>query len=570
MEVYEMKGDEKTVFDEPDISDKKQQRVRSGDTASPLFVFIFYLIVGVIIVWSSQTVQTFLVTNLIPIGIITAIVVLSVVIGYTRIGGFTVSVKRRIAFINYGAIPILLLLVVAVYILPEYHVIILRSFFLLIVCLLPATLYYLFIASSKSSLLHEYFTILSRLGLLGRQIYGTEESANESELERKVRVMSYIEKFESVYGSIPADLAGEIVDSTNPDEKDAKVPAFHKYSTEKMLGGIFTPETTIPVVLATLLIGLGWILTLPPWELVQAESQVSDLKDMALVLKPEAYTVNFAFLGAYFFSLQMLFRRYLRKDLRGNAYTAVSLRIILAIIGIWALVQALPIVTELPFVGDYIEQNPSGDANSMLVIGFVIGAFPPLVWQIIQSAFKFLTGARFFVPSLRSVMPVNELDGLTVWHEARLEEEDIENVPNMATADIVELMLHTRIPRERIIDWVDQALLYTVLGPEKADKSEKEKRGDGEDEGGQVSKSSYRAKLRRHGIRTATDLIVAYEKSKEQNELESFEKILPTEGRHCIQSIVDVLSTYPNVKVIMRWRFLKSSQSLLNNTPQTV
>jgi len=167
-------------------------------------------------------------------------------------------------------------------------------------------------------------------------------------------------------------------------------------------------------------------------------------------------------------------------------------------------------------------------------------------------------------------MPVNELDGLTVWHEARLEEEDIENVPNMATADIVELMLHTRIPRERIIDWVDQALLYTVLGPEKADKSEKEKRGDGEDEGGQVSKSSYRAKLRRHGIRTATDLIVAYEKSKEQNELESFEKILPTEGRHCIQSIVDVLSTYPNVKVIMRWRFLKSSQSLLNNTPQTV
>ena len=34
----------------------------------------------------------------------------------------------------------------------------------------------------------------------------------------------------------------------------------------------------------------------------------------------------------------------------------------------------------------------------------------------------------------------------------------------MASADIVELMLNTRLPADRIIDWVDQAILYTTSG----------------------------------------------------------------------------------------------------------
>jgi hypothetical protein len=51
-----------------------------------------------------------------------------------------------------------------------------------------------------------------------------------------------------------------------------------------------------------------------------------------------------------------------------------------------------------------------------------------------------------------------------VWHEARFEEEDIENVANMASTDIVELLLNARMPPNRIIDWVDEAILYTYLG----------------------------------------------------------------------------------------------------------
>ncbi len=46
---------------------------------------------------------------------------------------------------------------------------------------------------------------------------------------------------------------------------------------------------------------------------------------------------------------------------------------------------------------------------------------------------------------LESKQPLSELDGLTVWHETRFQEEDIENVLNMATVDIVHLMLHTQV-----------------------------------------------------------------------------------------------------------------------------
>ena len=47
--------------------------------------------------------------------------------------------------------------------------------------------------------------------------------------------------------------------------------------------------------------------------------------------------ISFAFLGAYFFSIQMLFRRYAVRDLSGGAYSAVAVRVMLAVMGTWAV-----------------------------------------------------------------------------------------------------------------------------------------------------------------------------------------------------------------------------------------
>jgi hypothetical protein len=277
------------------------------------------------------------------------------------------------------------------------------------------------------------------------------------------------------------------------------------------------------MVLATVLIALGWLVTLPPWPVQAAQWQTS--------LMPEQTPVHFAFLGAYFFSLQILFRRYVRWDLDASAYVAISLRIILAVVGTWVAVQAVKVLF------------PRADEIQLSVLGFAIGVFPPVLWQFVQAVVKKVTGNVITLPSFHSQMPISDLDGLTVWHEARLEEEDIENVANMATADLVELMLNTRFSPERIVDWVDQAILYTELGPEQ----EKD------------PAVSPRHKLRSHGIRTASSFVEACQKSKSHGDRSTFEAILPGEGRSRIRSLVDTISTNTNLELIQAWRGLAAT-----------
>lgn len=51
-------------------------------------------------------------------------------------------------------------------------------------------------------------------------------------------------------------------------------------------------------------------------------------------------------------------------------------------------------------------------------------------------------------------------EGINLYHRARLMEEGVENIENLAHHDLVDLILRTRIPVSVLIDWVDQAILY--------------------------------------------------------------------------------------------------------------
>lgn len=501
--------------------------------------FTFYLFLGGLLVLNSTTVRAFALRNIWLLAILLLVIVGGLVAAWVRRDLITASAKKQIGVIIFILIPMLLVLVGTVWLLPAaYQVVVLRIVFLLIVCLLPAFMYYLFIASRKSSLLQEYFTNLARLGLFDRQelISIDNRKDTEPEFQRRVRVMSYIHKFEAAYGPIPEPLTQSFLDATDPDTPKIAPPELQRGAVG--VGGYFSPETAIPVVLATMLIGLGWLITLPPWQLIDSSAAASETGKLAHVLLPQPLPVHFAFLGAYFFSLQMLFRRFVRKDLRANAYLAVTLRILLAILGTWVVLQASEILGFAAKVG-------SGTHSGLLVAGFVIGAFPPVAWQVIQAAFRVVTGARYLVPSLQSTMPVSDLDGLTVWHQARLEEEDIENIPNMASADIVELMLNTRIPSERIIDWVDQAILYTQLGSGN---------GPGQDDSSRQGGNPDRRLLRNHGIRTASALLEGYRLSEARQDLADYEAILPGEGRSRIRSLSDTLCNNPNLVLVQRWR----------------
>src|SRR5262252_766973 len=458
------------------------------------------------------------------------------------------TAQKRIGVIIFSLIPLIVLFFVAVFLLDtKYQTALLRTMFLIIVCSLPAMLYYLFIATKKSSLLNEFIINLTRLGLRdpkrlpkGLVFAGLE---NETEAESEARIYTYIQKFEAVYGAVPTNLGTMLVDPASSGIKAFDTRSSHDNSAVS----IFTVDTTIPVIVATVLIALGWLITLPPWqgrldfgrpstqteveihsnkaaatptptprnaaERRQLQSLIADpaetvtptpeptptptpaapsVTDQWLaVYTPISSPVRFAFLGAYFFGLQLLFRRYIRRDLRASAYVAVSLRIIISIIAIWVAIEVIAIAPQA-IIGS--ETQKHSIEKLLLVLGFVIGVFPRVGWQVIQSGLKRV--GSIIVPSLETQLPLRDLDGLTVWHEARFEEEDIENIPNMATADLVDLFINTRFPPDRIIDWVDQAILYTTLGPEQDEDND-----------------GIRKRLADFGIRDATSLVETYNNS---------------------------------------------------------
>jgi len=419
------------------------------------------------------------------------------------------------AVIIFVVTPLILIGIGAPMVVPGYRVLAFRSFLVLTLCLLPATMWYLFIITRRASLLNDFVTSLNRLGLLQPMEYENGEGP-----ARQRRVYAYLQKFEASYGPLSKRVRGRILDGTfNPG-----APEERSIRASGRAADVIAASTTIPIVLATVLTALGWLVTLPPY---------GGTEPLEIVERPLTY----AFLGAYFFSLQMLFRRYVRKDLRGSAYVAVAMRIILAVIGTGVATEALRLL------------NPDVSRRSLLIVAFTIGVFPKVAWQIVQTAFRQITG--LVVKGLRTDSPLSALDGLTVWHEARLEEEDIENVPNMATTDIVELFLNTRIPPNRIIDWVDQAILFTHLSPA----------GDEKNRGIKELEEARRRELRSLGVRTATSLVELPVQDPGTRLVLEARKLDPDS----LALVQEAIKSNDNFALVRRWRCLTASSLNASN-----
>jgi hypothetical protein len=478
---------------------------------SGIWVLLFWTGIGAFIALSNQTSRIFIFRWWWAILLPTAAVGTVLAIPPIRKRLQKKPIFRAGLFI-FGVIPLLIALIGSVTVLPQrYQFIALRSVILVTVCLLPAVMWFLFIAARKASLLNGFLANLYRLGLIAPSPRSSSASP-AADPAHDQRLMSYLQKFESVYGRLPQSVRDSVLKK-----------GISPYKASDVTSPIGQSTTTIPVMLSTILIALGWLVTLPP---AQVPHTVTDASSWARAIEPTATPVTLAFLGAYFFSLQMLFRRYVRNDLGGSAYVAVSMRIVLAVIGTWVVMVAslqLGLATK----------------GQLLVIGFVIGVFPQVAWQIIQTAFS-KTISFIHLKSMESDLPLSDLDGLTVWHEARLEEEDIENIPNMATTDLVELFINTRFPPERIIDWVDQAILYTQLG---------------------ANNKGFRDVLRLHGIRTATSFLEVSAAIKKQQEKSAADDTTSASAMEFDSSLEVALSTNSNLALVQRWRTMSPAQA---------
>ena len=520
---------------------------RSEFNFAPLItigIILFYMGIGV---WNHPVSGAFIREHLVVLALLTVpLIGLLAYLTYYWVKRDSIKANptSQAGMVILGIIPMVAIFTVGMlFINPNYWAAIFRFFLILVFCIIPPGMYYLFMVSRKSSLLQEYLSNLYRLGLLDarpvRHTQGKEDEENE--LHRRLRVSSYIKRFEAVYGPLSLELKNLILDSTERSKADQFLDGFierfemlsrTRNGNHGDIGRIFTIETLVPVLVATVLICAGWLMVLPPW---QAGDNGSVLEQLGIVLVTNEEPVLYAFLGAYFFSVQMLFRRYIRNDLRVSAYVSVSLRIILAIIGTWVATKAVVLITG--------EESESASAG-MLLLGFAIGVFPPIAWQLIRTGLGHLPWLpETLVPSLRSNMPVGELDGVTIWHESRLEEEDIENVPNMASVDLVELFLNTKIPPERIVDWVDQAILYTLIGkksPRENDNTEQ----------------PIKLILQKHGIRSASALIIAAKNTEpaESSHPSLISEEFPEELTQRITVFVKILRANTTVDLIRNWR----------------
>jgi hypothetical protein len=320
----------------------------------------------------------------------------------------------------------------------------LRTFAIVVLAFLPGAMFLRFVSGRAQSVLDEFVLNLHRLG---------------------VDLPQHLPKppTNSIYFGRWVDAGGPAY-AGEPNLYRAKFDAYYGKSTadEQREGGYHVKaETFFPVLLATAVFAAGWTAVL---------SGPRPLTQVPLAHLATGDLLRTGFVGAYLFTLQMLVRRYFQADLKASAYISAVTRVVTALVVVPVVNLALPQATGL---------------DTRVAVAFLVGFFPLVGLQALQKAAALTL--RTIVPSLRNDYPLSDLDGLSVWYEARLLELGIEDMENLATANLVDVTLHSRVPVSRLVDWVDQAHLYLHLEPKNSD-------------------DSTRRILRRLGVRTATAL----------------------------------------------------------------
>jgi hypothetical protein len=434
------------------------------------------------------------------------------------------------------------------------YVVALKVFALWCLSFLPGWLYIRFLGQRAGALWTEYVVHLHRLGW-NRAGYLPRPPADSRFFEEWV-----------------AD-GGPLYDQTRNLYRLKFEAYYGKAVVEGMQGTNFAVrvDTMFPVFLATAIFAACWAAVLTEPDFLTRPSSLWDM-------------LRFAFLGAYAFLVQSLIRRFFQSDLKPSAYAAAVLRIVLVLLVMTALHQVL--------VGSSTRVEAA--------TAFVVGVFPIIAVQALQRVAA--STLRVVVPQLTPDYPLNQVDGLNIWYESRLLEEGIEDMQNLATANLVDIILHTRVPVGRLVDWVDQSLLYVHL--DRVERGYGERRlvrrarnlelkaaaktqaaaggaatGDGPTEApaeqsaqGRVHGSvnhalragtQSRVAFRQLGIRTATDLLKAFPPDL----IDAYEQPLPGTptfkklkphlehlDEDQIRTLVRVLDENPNLAPVWNWQ----------------
>ncbi|HEU4398906.1 MAG TPA: hypothetical protein VFU54_13860 [Actinomycetota bacterium] len=372
---------------------------------------------------------------------------------------------------------------------------------------LPGWLYLLFIRFRGRSLYDEYVLNLFRLRIdetcnlpapPAHTSYYRRWKAAHDRLGTSTKDNLYRHKFETIYGRRCVSTIGMWADRQSARDRT---------------------ETFSPVLVTTMLLCLGWALVVQP-ELMRAFEVLGGR--LPFSGKPELpyEAIRFGFLGAYWFVLQDVIRRFFRDDLKTGAYISASARIVLV---------TVTVVT--------VSLIPLGTPQQKNMLAFLIGVFPQIGLQALKVGLTKPLGR--LIPTVRTDHPLSQLDGVTIWDEARLMEEGIEDLQNLASSNLLDILLRSRVPVTRLVDWLDQSFLYLRVPKRPGERSPRDQ-------------------LRELGIRTATDLERAWAALGDDKAFRGCVSralnVSPEEGPAVVQAILTSLQGEVNLVHVRAFR----------------
>ncbi len=170
--------------------------------------------------------------------------------------------------------------------------------------------------------------------------------------------------------------------------------------------------------------------------------------------------MRYGFIGAYLFSIQLIYRRYTTFDLHPSVYMYCALTILAGLAFNYAAAQAIATISQSTDTA----QGLGGGMTALL--SFALGFFPLLA---IQWLTRVAYSALGFTNRRSEDLQLSLIDGVSQLHETRLRDHGIDNIQNLASVDIPFLLINTTFNAQEVLDWVDQAILYLYLAASDID-----------------------------------------------------------------------------------------------------
>jgi hypothetical protein len=168
--------------------------------------------------------------------------------------------------------------------------------------------------------------------------------------------------------------------------------------------------------------------------------------------------MRYGFVGAYVFSVQLIYRRYTTLDLQPTVYLNCALTLIAGLVFNYVAFKTI----SSPSPSTDKPLTAGAEAGIAAIVAFSLGYFPYLAIGWFN---RLAHGALGMRQRQSDQLQLGLIDGISQLHEIRLRDEGIDNIQNLASVRIDELLVNTRFTAQQITEWVDQAVLYLYLEP---------------------------------------------------------------------------------------------------------